>query len=597
MLPSEYYTARIGVLTQQLAVLEKRKNQVAWGRFFIVLLIALAAWQLFPISLLAGSIVIAALAAAFGRLVMLAADNRADIAQVTRLLDINRQELAIAAGQYTGLPDGHELLPAGHDYAQDLDIMGRASIYQYINRTACEQGHAILSQWLLHPAAANTLLQRQAAARELAPATEWRQELQALGIEESITINTEKRINSWLTAPDSYSGKAAWKILQWGYPIVTLGILLLYIAGFVPPQWFYGGLIVFIAFSFSISKDITPHYGTLDKIMKEIAVLSKSAACIEKMGFQNDYLRQLQDYFLTNKLTASTGIQKLKGILDRFDYRLNPLVFVPLNAFLLWDLQLIFQLEKWRRLYKPYAGQWFTALGEMEAINTIANLHFNQPQWAFAELDTERHGTLEAVALGHPLIADSKRVCSSFSTRGEAKLALITGSNMAGKSTFLRSIGVNVVLAMMGAPACAARLTLSPMRIVSTMRIADNLEESTSTFYAELKKLKYIIECVNRREKVFLLLDEILRGTNSLDRHTGSRALVKQLIQHEATGMLATHDLELAKLENEYPQNIHNYHFDVQVAGEELYFDYKLKEGVCTSLNASVLMRKIGIEM
>ena len=597
MLPTESYKARIDILTQRLAVLDKRKNQVAWGRFFVVLLIGLTAWKLFPLSLLWGSIVVATLAAIFGRLVMLAVDNKAAITQVNRLLDINRQELAIASGQYTSLPDGHELLPAGHDYAQDLDIMGRASVYQYMNRTTSQQGHATLAQWLLQPAAINTLLQRQAAARELAPAGEWRQELQALGIEESITTDTEKRVNGWLAAPDSFSGKTAWKVLQWAYPVMTLGILLLHIAGLVTPQWFYGGLIVFIAFSFYISKLIIPHYLMLDKIMKEIAVLSKSAACIEKMGFQNDYLKQLQGYFLANKLPASAGIKKLKDILDRFDYRLNPLVFVPLNAFLLWDLQLIFQLEKWRRLYKAYAGQWFTALGEMEAINTIANLHFNQPQWVFAQLDMERHGTLEAVALGHPLIAANKRVCSSFTTRGEARLALITGSNMAGKSTFLRSIGVNVVLAMMGAPACAERFTLSPMRIVSTMRIADNLEESTSTFYAELKKLKYIIECVNRREKVFLLLDEILRGTNSLDRHTGSRALVKQLIQHGATGMLATHDLELAKLENEYRQNIHNYHFDVQVAGEELYFDYKLKEGVCTSLNASVLMRKIGIEM
>ena len=168
---------------------------------------------------------------------------------------------------------------------------------------------------------------------------------------------------------------------------------------------------------------------------------------------------------------------------------------------------------------------------------------------------------------------------------------------MAGKSTFLRATGVNIVLAMMGAPVCAKSIVLSPMRVISSMRVNDNLEESTSTFYAELKKLKLIIEAVNRNEKVFLLLDEILRGTNSLDRHTGSTALIRQLIRHNAVGMLATHDLQLAELANEYPDNIHNYHFDVQVSGEELFFDYKLKEGVCKSLNASILMKKIGIEV
>lgn len=597
MLPTDSYNARIDTLHQKLAVLEKRKNLVAWGRFLAILLIGLAAWKLFPVSLLWGSIVALALAVAFGRLVMLAVDNTAAIAQVNRLLDINRRELAIAAGKYTDLPDGHHLLPAAHDYAQDLDMLGRASIYQYINRTSSQQGNALLAQWLLQPAEPAVVLQRQAAARELAPSFEWRQELQALGIEEPVTTGTEKRVSDWLKEPNHFSHKTGWQVLRWVYPVITLGILLLYLVGPLTAQTFLGLLVLFIAFSFYISKGIIPHYRMLDKIMKEIAVLSNSAACIEKATFQHEYLQQLQGYFLADKLPASTGIKKLKGILDRFDYRLNPLVFIPLNAFLLWDLQLVFQLEKWRSLYKARAAQWFTALGETEAINTIANLHFNQPDWAFARLDTARHGTLEALELGHPLIQEGKRVCSSFSTRGEGQLALVTGSNMAGKSTFLRSVGVNVVLAMMGAPACAKQLTLSPMRIVSTMRIADNLEESTSTFYAELKKLKYIIECVNRREKVFLLLDEILRGTNSLDRHTGSRALVKQLIQHQAVGMLATHDLELAKLENEYPQNIHNYHFDVQVAGEELYFDYKLKEGVCTSLNASVLMRKIGIEM
>ena len=174
---------------------------------------------------------------------------------------------------------------------------------------------------------------------------------------------------------------------------------------------------------------------------------------------------------------------------------------------------------------------------------------------------------------------------------------LVTGSNMAGKSTYLRSIGVNAVLAMAGAPVCASYFSLSPVQIISSMRIADNLEESTSTFYAELKKLKTIIDKVNNKEKVFILLDEILRGTNSLDRHTGSAALIKQLIKHNAACIIATHDVELAKMKDEYPENILNYHFDVQVSNDELYFDYQLKEGICTSLNASILMKKIGIEL
>ncbi|HSN60118.1 MAG TPA: hypothetical protein VLR49_04235, partial [Ferruginibacter sp.] len=179
----------------------------------------------------------------------------------------------------------------------------------------------------------------------------------------------------------------------------------------------------------------------------------------------------------------------------------------------------------------------------------------------------------------------------------KASIMLVTGSNMAGKSTYLRSTGINVILAMAGSPVCAERMVLSPVQLISSMRIADNLEESTSTFYAELKKLKTVIDKVNNKENVFILLDEILRGTNSLDRHTGSKALIKQLIKQEAAAILATHDVDLAALQESFPQNIFNYHFDVQVNNEELYFDYRLKPGVCTSLNASILMKKIGIEL
>jgi len=202
-----------------------------------------------------------------------------------------------------------------------------------------------------------------------------------------------------------------------------------------------------------------------------------------------------------------------------------------------------------------------------------------------------------AKEMGHPLIPVEKRVNNSFTVKENQQLSLITGSNMAGKSTFLRSAGINVVLAMMGSPVCAAELIVSNMRVISSMRVSDNLEENTSTFYAELKKLKQIIDAVKKHEKVFLLLDEILRGTNSADRHTGSKAFIKQLVKEKAFALVATHDLELTKLAEEFPADIHNYHFDVQVKGDELYFDYVLKEGICQSMNASLLMKKIGIEL
>jgi DNA mismatch repair ATPase MutS len=267
-----------------------------------------------------------------------------------------------------------------------------------------------------------------------------------------------------------------------------------------------------------------------------------------------------------------------------------------LNILLLWDLQQILQLEKWKHKNDQELSLWYDAMARFEVLSSLGTLTFNHPEWCFPVLNTMQP-EFTAVQLGHPLIKPEKSISNDFSTIGKGKINIITGSNMAGKSTFLRSVGVNMILATMGAPVCATKMTVSPLKVMTSMRIKDNLEENTSTFYAELKKLKTIIEAVNSRQPVFILLDEILRGTNSLDRHTGSMALIRQLLHHNAIGIVATHDLELAGMIKEFPDGIHNYYFDAALDGEELYFDYTLKHGVCQNLNASILMKKIGIEL
>lgn len=588
------YEQQIEKISARLSDLKKKKDFIAFARLLIILSAILIAYFMYPQGWIV-AIPVIILVAVFLRLVIIATNNNAEIANHQLLLQINEEEIAIANRQYTHLSDGHSFLPSAHDYANDLDIFGRASLYQYINRTRSEQGQTLLAHWLLHPADLPTILQRQASVKELGTDLLWRQQLQAYGQVQPVTINTQQKMEKWLTQPIKYLHSNFWKALRFIYPAITLGSLLLYLANFINGSLFTLLFVVYIIISLIITRMMTSFYDLLNKIVKEILTLSNSVAWIEKKQFNSERLKQLQVAF--NNKKASSIILQLKQILDRFDYRLNPVVFIPLNAFLLWDLQQVFQLEKWKEQHHTHVNNWFSALAEMETLCTLAHVHFCHPNWVFPVFDTAQHGTLQGQALGHPLLEQSKRVTSSFNTNGMAQLALVTGSNMAGKSTFLRTIGINTVIAMMGAPVCAEMFRLSPMRIISTMRISDNLEENTSTFYAELKKLKYIIEAVNNKEKVFLLLDEILRGTNSLDRHTGSKAFIKQLIEQDATGILATHDLELAKLAEQYPKNIHNYHFDVQVANEELYFDYQLKEGICKSLNASILMKKIGIEL
>jgi DNA mismatch repair ATPase MutS len=317
---------------------------------------------------------------------------------------------------------------------------------------------------------------------------------------------------------------------------------------------------------------------------------------MEGKPFVSPLLQRLQQDIKANGEAAAPQIKAIKTILDRFDLRISILGFLFLNPFLLWDVRQMIALNNWKKKNQEALGEWFAAVAQMEVLHTLATLSFNHPDWCVPSF-SQQPFVLEGEDIGHPLIPAAARVNNDFSLQGKPKIGLVTGSNMAGKSTFLRSLGVNVVLAQMGAPVCAKQMTLSPMKLMSSMRIADNLSENTSTFYAELKKLKSIIEAVNQKEPLFILLDEILRGTNSMDRHKGSEALIHQLVRQQAVAIIATHDLELAKLEQLHSGILENYHFDVQVAGEELYFDYRLKHGICNSLNASILMKKIGIDL
>jgi hypothetical protein len=594
--PHNIYKQQIEQLTFTEKKLLQRKNLLSWLRFLSLASSFVTLWQLWHIGIVIAFVSFIFFFGLFLFIVVKDLKNKDEIENTRLLIQINKQELEILKHEFPTLPDGQELKPENHAYANDLDVFGKASIYQYVNRTISEQGNRTFADWLLNPADPIIILQRQKAAKELTDQIEWRQQLRAYGITNPITIASEKKIETWLKGKNKFIDNRFWKIARYLLPAIAFTILILYLSDVISSSLFYPSAILFFGISYGITKIIMPYYTLLNKILPELETLQNSIRWVEDASFSSELMNQLKNNFKPGAYKASATIKKLKHILERFDYRLNPIVHIPLNTFLLWDLQQIMTLEKWKTDNNQNISAWFTALANMEAVVTIATLSFNHPQWCFPSISDEK-AVFVANDLGHPLIPAEKRVTNSFSTTGEKQLNLITGSNMAGKSTFLRSIGVNIVLAMMGAPACSSQLKVSTVKVISSMRVNDNLEENTSTFYAELKKLKEIIDAVNNKEKIFLLLDEILRGTNSADRHTGSIALIKQLIHHSAVGLIATHDLELTKLSDEFPGNLHNYHFDVQVKDEELYFDYKIKRGVCSSMNASLLMKKIGIDL
>ena len=594
--PQSWYLQHLSHIENVLGSRMRKRRMLAWLRFASLVIAFTLLWILWSAGIAYALLAFALAMTAFLFIVAVDIKNSEKINHLNTLGGIVKNELSVLQHQFSRNDAGDQLKPANHDYAHDLDIFGKASLYQYCNRTRSEQGNQLMSNWLLAPATNQQIKERQESVRELTQMTEWRIELEAFGIENNLLTSTEKRITTWLQEKNSFVNNTAWKMLQVILPTSAVTTLILHITGTLTAQWFYAFVFLFLLLSLAISKKVMPQYHQLNKITREMATLSASTRHIEQASFKSSLLVSLKNEFGTGRDTASIAVKKLHAILDRLDIRLNPLVFLPLNTFLFWDLHQVLALEKWKQVHAQGIAKWFAALSQTEVLSSFGTLYFNNPGWVFPTL-TDEDGIFISKDLGHPLITEGKRVVSSFTSTGLPRINLVTGSNMAGKSTFLRSVGVNVVLAMAGAPVCATEMKLSNLKIMSSMRVSDNLEESVSTFYAELKKLKLVIDAVNRKEKVILLLDEILRGTNSGDRHTGSSALIRQLIHHHAMGLVATHDLELAKLDIEFPRLLCNYHFDVQVANEELYFDYKLKEGVCRSMNASLLMRKIGIEI
>ena len=596
MPPVEYYKQRSASLKTGLDLLAKKKSTLAWLRFTAIAGVLLCFYFLLPYGIWYVIIPCFILLTVFTRLVFADLKNKSSIEHQKYLLTINDDEVKALENNYYHFEDGNEHIPKEHFYANDLDIFGHASLFQFINRTRSEMGSSTLADWLSNPANSKTILERQAAVKELAAQPVWRQELQALGAAEKIKKTTQQRLENWFKENNQFISKRFWLWLSWLLPAIIVTVIILNITDVLSNYIRNYCLLASALFAFYISKKVTPLHQQVSKMTDELEVLTASIKLIEQADFKSAFLQELQNKFKGQHDKASAILNRLKKILERLDLRFNFVVFIPLDILLQWDLHQVIALEKWKTQNHTYVIQWFKALGEFEAINSLSTLSFNHPGWCFPLLN-EEHFFIDGKEIGHPLIQASTCVTNPIKIEHAGELMLVTGSNMAGKSTYLRSIGVNAVLAMAGAPVCASYFSLSPVQIISSMRIADNLEESTSTFYAELKKLKTIIDKVNNKEKVFILLDEILRGTNSLDRHTGSAALIKQLIKHNAACMIATHDVELAKMKEQYPAHILNYHFDVQVSNDELYFDYRLKKGICTSLNASILMKKIGIEL
>lgn len=589
------YEERIRVLDRRIDRLKRSdrlliviKLLIFFGGLFLVS-------QFFPaklvrsVALLAFSVVLFVIAAVIHETVLQKIRRHKSLRQVNA-----REAETLSSLFIEGLDAGAEFFDPIHSYTSDLDIFGERSLFHFLNRAATSIGRRALALRLQKQLDSSMLLDNQAAVKELAGKLDFRQSLQACGLDIDDTGQKTDALRQLTEEKLLLLNRKTSVLWLYGLPLITLAFLVLSFFG-VPWPVFLFLVILQVAVNRMTGKKVASLYRATSRHFKILRTYWKILREIEKENFRSPRLTALQRELWAGESTASLAIKKLAVLLEWLDARSSEFMHSLLNNLLLWDLQCVYRLEKWKRKYAARSGPWLEVMGEIEALSSLANLAFNHPDWAFPQIRPDGL-SFKASSLGHPLIAGEEQVANDFSMDGQGSLFIITGPNMAGKSTFLRTLGVNSVLAFAGAPVCASAMEVSFFQLITSMKSSDSLDQHLSLFYAELQRLKLVLDSLQSGPPVFFLIDEMLKGTNALDRHKGSVALIKQFLRSKATGIVATHDLDLAYLEKEYPQ-VKNFHFDSQIKGEALYFDFKLNPGICESFNALVLMKKIGIEI
>ena len=503
-------------------------------------------------------------------------------------ISINKTEIRVLEGDFSFLPEGKEFLDSNHFFSHDIDLFGRHSFFQYINRTSTEIGTAELAKIISQ----NNILsidKKQEVIKELSKKVKWRQHFTAL----ASLVKTEYSSKVIVRYIQDY--KAVFSKLVLPLPVL-FSIVSSLLIGLVSFQmisytllllWFIIGLVVTAIF-FKRTEAIYANAGKSKTIFKQYHLLLQE---IENGNFSSEILQEKQEIIQSENLKASAIFMKFSKILDAFDQRNNVLIFVLGNAFFLRDLRNAVKVETWIHTYNHTVKKWFEVIAFFDAGNSLANFCFNHSDYTFPELVKE-NSIIQAIQLGHPLLKSEKRIDNNF-TISDNQFFIVTGANMAGKSTFLRTVSLSIVMANCGLPVCAESFKYAPRRLITSMRTTDSLSEDESYFYSELKRLKFIVDTIEVKD-YFIILDEILKGTNSKDKAIGSKKFIEKLIKSKSTGIIATHDVSLCELEIEF-SDIKNYYFDAKIIESELHFDYTLKNGICKNMNASFLLEKMKI--
>ena len=517
-----------------------------------------------------------------------------EIIYLKNLLWVYQNEINLLNNLPNGYKDGDSFVSETHPYSSDLDIYGASSLFSILNRCSTKKGNDLLALHLAETMDIESIIQRQEAVKEMvakiSETFSFRANLH--GHDNTKIEQIKSQLKNQLLQQLEFTNGTFFKLYTKIVPYFTIGLVLLTL--FVDGV-FSNLLGLFLVANIGWTIILNPKvnlvfygFGSGSNLLNDYAVAVKWT---ESHDWKSKYIQSL----FKSKIPVSHEIKSLSKIIQYFDARLNILVGGILNAFLLWDFRCCIKLNQWCKDSSDHVIDALNRIGDFEEIISIATLAHNQPEWSFPKIKNDFE--ISAADLGHPLINQKYRVANSFELEKQPTVDIVTGSNMAGKSTFLRTVGINMVLAYVGAPVCAKSMSVSIFKILTYMRIKDSLNESTSTFKAELNRLKMILDHVKVHKNALVLIDEMLRGTNSRDKYLGSKVFIEKLISTKTPALFATHDLQLSELKETHETAVRNYHFDIQIADGEMKFDYKLKHGACKTFNAAILLKEIGLSL
>ncbi|MES2830220.1 MAG: DNA mismatch repair protein MutS [Bacteroidota bacterium] len=514
-----------------------------------------------------------------------------------KLLWIYENEVGQILSRKNGYDNGESFADESHPYASDLDVVGAGSLFALINRCKTDNGMRLLGNNLLNANTKDTIVLRQEAIEELNEHIDqtfhFRAQLQDHNPQQLTMV--KDKLQHQLPKQLAFTEAPILKLYVAAVPFLTLALFIIAIV-FNGVLWSVFGLLALVNVAitfFNLAATNQVYYG-FSGSSNLLNSFSGTIKWTEEVNWKSSYINSLFKTVETGA-TVSDQIKKLASIITAFDARLNVFLAAILNIFLLWDLRCAIRLAKWHKASSGNLVEGLYRISQFEELISLATLRYNEPDWVFPVIDAEFG--FSCAEIGHPLIPEQVRVPNDFHLFESPTTDVVTGSNMAGKSTFLRTVGINMVLAFAGAPVCAERFNSAIFNLLSYMRIKDSLNDQTSTFKAELNRLKMILDVTATNPHSFVLIDEMLRGTNSRDKYLGSKVFIEKLISQRTPALFATHDLQLSEMEADYTLSVRNYHFDIQISEGQMNFDYKLKHGPCKTFNAALLLKEIGLSL